>query len=51
MLWGGRTADLEVNDEDTVALRHLNQTLRQAPRIELSMLPIGDGLTLALKRG
>ncbi|MEM9485643.1 MAG: class I SAM-dependent methyltransferase [Cyanobacteria bacterium P01_F01_bin.116] len=51
VLWGGAVADPEKTDPDTVALRALNQTLHQDPRIELSMLPIADGLTLALKRG
>ncbi|MEM1256693.1 MAG: class I SAM-dependent methyltransferase [Cyanobacteria bacterium P01_H01_bin.21] len=50
VLWGGAVADLEITDADTVALRALNQTLHQDPRIELSMLPIADDLTLALKR-
>ena len=51
VLWGGAVADPEKTDPDTVALRSLNQTLYQDQRIELSMLPIADGLTLALKRG
>ncbi|MEM7797058.1 MAG: class I SAM-dependent methyltransferase [Cyanobacteria bacterium P01_C01_bin.118] len=51
VLWGGAVADPEKTDPDTVALRKLNQALHQDPRIELSMLPIADGLTLALKRG
>ena len=51
VLWSGAVADLEKTDPDTVALRSLNQALHQDPRIELSMLPIADGLTLALKRG
>lgn len=46
-LWGGSVADESVNDEDTVALRKLNRALHQDKRIDLSMLPLGDGLTLA----
>jgi caffeoyl-CoA O-methyltransferase len=49
-LWGGRVADETVQDENTVALRALNAKLRDDPRVSLSVLPIGDGLTLALKR-
>ena len=50
VLWSGKVADPEITDTDTVALRELNQALSRDPRIDLSMLPIGDGLTLALKR-
>jgi predicted O-methyltransferase YrrM len=49
-LWSGRVADPEVADEDTVALRHFNEHLHRDARIDLSLLPIGDGLTLARKR-
>ena len=50
-LWGGQVADETVQDEDTVALRALNAKLRDDPRVSLSVLPVRDGLTLALKRG
>ena len=50
VLWSGAVADLDTTDSDTLALRHLNQTLYRDDRIELSLLPIADGLTLALKR-
>ena len=49
-LWDGRVADPGVTDEDTVALRRLNAQLRDDARIDLSLVPIGDGLTLARKR-
>lgn len=50
VLWGGRVADANTTDPDTVALRAFNRFLAQDKRIEISMLPIADGLTLALKR-
>ena len=49
-LWSGKVADETAQDESTVALRALNARLRDDDRVTLSVLPIGDGLTLALKR-
>ena len=49
-LWSGKVADKAAHDESTVALRVLNAKLCADPRVTLSVLPIGDGLTLALKR-
>lgn len=49
-LWSGRVADPEVADEDTVALRHFNEHLHRDARVDLSLVPIGDGLTLARKK-
>jgi predicted O-methyltransferase YrrM len=50
VLWGGRVADPAVQDESTRAIRAFNRRLHQDPRVELSLLPIGDGLSLARKR-
>ncbi|MCC6742238.1 MAG: class I SAM-dependent methyltransferase [Acidobacteria bacterium] len=49
-LWSGRVADASVNDDDTVAIRKFNESLHHDDRFSLSLLPIGDGLTLAMKR-
>jgi predicted O-methyltransferase YrrM len=49
-LWSGRVADPEVGDADTVALRHFNEVLHRDERVDLALVPIGDGLTLARKR-
>ena len=49
VLWGGRTADQNVNDESTVAIRAINEKVRNDSRVFSTMLPLGDGLTLALK--
>ena len=49
VLWSGAVAQ-PARDEDTSALQALNQRLHDDQRIDLSMLPVGDGLTLARKR-
>ncbi len=51
VLWGGRVADPQVSDEDTVAIRELNLFLFGLADIDLSLVPIGDGLTLVRKPG
>ena len=48
-LWGGSVAR-PAQDADTEALQRLNAKLHLDQRIDLSLLPIGDGLTLARKR-
>lgn len=50
VLWSGRVADPADDDEDTRALRAFNAKLHREERIWLSLLPLADGLTLALKR-
>ncbi|MCA1592351.1 MAG: class I SAM-dependent methyltransferase [Acidobacteria bacterium] len=50
VLWSGRVADAEDQEQDTVAIRALNQKLHRDERVTLSLIPIADGLTLALKR-
>ena len=49
-LWDGDVADDSVQDEDTVAIRQLNRQLLEDDRISMSLVPIGDGLTLCRKR-
>ncbi len=51
VLWGGKVADSQVQDNRTNAIRALNKKLHQDSRITLSLVPIADGLTLALKSG
>ncbi|GAB4304325.1 MAG: class I SAM-dependent methyltransferase [Geminocystis sp.] len=48
-LWGGKVIDLQFQDLQTIAIRNLNQKLHHDPRINLSLLAIADGLTLAVK--
>jgi predicted O-methyltransferase YrrM len=51
-LWGGRVAAPAGSrvDDDTAALQVLNRKLRDDARIDLALLPLGDGLTLARRR-
>jgi len=49
VLWSGRVADPQDTSADTEALRALNIALAQDKRITTAMLPVGDGVTLALK--
>lgn len=50
VLWHGRVIDPARKDADTEAVRALNARLHHDERVSLSMVPIGDGVTLALKR-
>lgn len=50
VLWGGNVAKPEENDEDTQAIRAVNEKVRNDERVTLALAPIGDGLTLARKR-
>lgn len=49
-LWHGRVVEAEATDADTQAIRALNAKLKDDDRVSLSMVPIGDGLTLCRKR-
>jgi len=49
VLWSGRVADPAVTDNRTEKIRALNQKLHDDDRVSLSLVPIGDGLTLARK--
>jgi len=47
MLWNGQVADPSVISETTVAIRALNRKMRDDPRIDFSLIPVGDGIALA----
>jgi predicted O-methyltransferase YrrM len=49
-LWSGWVADAKRHDDDTRALRAFNDKLHRDERVALSMISLGDGVTLALKR-
>jgi caffeoyl-CoA O-methyltransferase len=50
VLWDGKVADPSVQDSSTQAIRAFNTFVHQDQRVALSLVPIADGLTLAIKR-
>ena len=49
-LWQGKVADKSVHDSDTMAIRGFNAQVIDDQRVSISLVPIGDGLTLLRKR-
>jgi predicted O-methyltransferase YrrM len=49
-LWGGRVLEDNPESADTRAIQALNRALKDDSRVDLSLLPLGDGLTLCRKR-
>lgn len=45
-LWSGQVCDPDATDDDTVALRAFNDHVVADPRSEVSLLPLGDGVTM-----
>jgi predicted O-methyltransferase YrrM len=50
-LWDGAVADPAKNDADTQAIRAFNEKIHRDTRVDISLVPIGDGVTLARKKG
>jgi len=50
-LWGGRVADRGQTDPETAAIRETAELVRQDERLVPLLLPVGDGLLAAVKRG
>jgi caffeoyl-CoA O-methyltransferase len=50
VLWSGNVVDDEDQSDDTVALRAVNDHIAADDRVEVVMLPIADGLTIARRR-
>ena len=50
VLWGGAVIDEADQSEDTKAIRALNEKVGKDDRVSCVMLPVGDGLTLAMKQ-
>jgi predicted O-methyltransferase YrrM len=49
-LWHGQVADPAYDDADTAAIRALNRKVRDDRRVDMALVPIGDGLLLARPR-
>ena len=49
VLWDGAVADPAINDADTLAIRALNEKIHLDRRVEISLVPIADGLGLVRK--
>ena len=49
VLWHGDVADAAKTDAETEAIRAFNRKLQADERVSLSLVPLGDGLTLACK--
>ena len=50
VFWQGAVLDADSQDEDTLAIQALNQRLLSDERVDLTLLPIADGVTLVRKR-
>ncbi|MCC6368137.1 MAG: class I SAM-dependent methyltransferase [Bryobacterales bacterium] len=50
VLWHSRVIDPSINDEDTRTIRAFNQDLATDARVHHCLVPLGDGITLALKK-
>jgi predicted O-methyltransferase YrrM len=50
IFWGGAVADSGESDEETIAIRALNEKIMADGRVDASMVPIGDGLMVVKKR-
>ncbi|XP_031251119.1 uncharacterized protein LOC116109005 isoform X3 [Pistacia vera] len=50
VLWHGKVADpMQVNDNKTISIRNFNESLMEDKRVSISMVPIGDGMTICRK--
>lgn len=50
VLWGGKVANPHDKDQQTESIRRFNQAIYEDDRVNISLIPIGDGLTLIRKR-
>lgn len=50
VLWSGKVADRDIQDKQTQAIRDFNNQIYQDDRVIITLIPIADGLTLAIKK-
>jgi len=50
VLWSGAVIDASAQDENTVAIRAFNAMVAADERVDVVMIPLGDGLSLIRKR-
>lgn len=50
VLWHGKVANPQVNDRTTTSIRNFNKKIFEDKRISISMVPIGDGMTICCRR-
>jgi len=50
VFWDGNVIDDSIRDEETQAIRRLNTALHQDSRVDISLIPLGDGLSLLRKK-
>lgn len=49
-LWGGAVVDCDTIDRDAIAVREFNASIRGRTDLDVTVLPVGDGVTLVRKR-
>lgn len=49
-LWYGKVADSQNQEKITQMMRHVNRTIYQDERVDMILLPLGDGMTLVRKK-
>jgi len=49
VLWYGRVADPLIDDQKTISIRNFNKKVLEDMRVDISMVPIGDGMTICRK--
>lgn len=50
VFWGGSVTDASDQEKDTIAIRHINRKIHDDDRVEIAIVPIADGLTIARKK-